>query len=412
MNIAITRRLSLQTAFLLIGVATPAGLHPRPACAVGPEPILLWPDGAPGAVGTEDADRPAIRIYSPNPGAANGAAIVVCPGGGYGSLATDHEGHQVAKWLNTVGVTGVVLKYRLGPRYRHPAPLQDVQRALRHVRAHAADFNVDPQRVGVMGFSAGGHLAATVSTHFDRGRADSDDPLERQSCRPDFSVLCYPVISFTAPFAHRGSARNLLGEAPDEEALKLLSNETQVTAETPPAFLFHTGEDAGVPVQNSLVYYQALLEHGVGAELHVYQHGPHGVGLGIGDPALYTWKDRLADWLRSNGFLAAVERAEVNGTVTVNGEPLRWGTITFLPDGGDAVPIGWGMVSRGKYAVPAHRGAAVGRNHVIIRNWGDVVPQPTIDDVTRLTRDGADGRSEIVFDVKAGRNTLDADLKR
>jgi len=241
--------------------------------AAGPEPVLLWPDGAPGAVGMEDVDCPAVRIYQPEGTGRTGAAILVCPGGGYGVLASDHEGQQVAKWLNTIGVTACVLKYRLGPRYHHPAPLNDAQRGLRYIRAHAADLGVAPDRIGVMGFSAGGHLASTLSTHFDAGHADSADPIERASCRPDFAVLAYPVISLTADFSHRGSARNLLGDNPDPELLKSLSNETQVSDQTPPTFLFHTGEDKGVPVQNSLVYYRALVEHGVPAELHVYQNG-------------------------------------------------------------------------------------------------------------------------------------------
>ena len=186
----------------------------------------------------------------------------------------------MARWLNSIGVSAAVLKYRLGPKYRHPAPLHDAQRAIRYVRSHAAEWKIAPNRIGVMGFSAGGHLASTASTHFDDGSPDAADPIERESCRPDFSVLCYPVISFTAPFAHRGSVRNLLGENPDPQLLHALSNETKVNARTKTrTFLFHTAEDTGVSAQNSLAYYQALLEHKIPAELHVYQNGPHGVGL-------------------------------------------------------------------------------------------------------------------------------------
>lgn len=394
---------------LLIGIAV--GLSgPGVAHAIGPEPVLLWPDGAPGAVGQEDADKPAIRIYRPEEG-RNGAAIVVCPGGGYGILAMDHEGHQVAKWLNTIGVTAVVLKYRLGPRYRHPAPLNDAQRAIRYVRAHAAELEVSADRVGVMGFSAGGHLASTVSTHFDAGRADSDDPIERHSCRPDFAVLAYPVISFAADFSHRGSARNLLGESPDPELLKSLSNETQVTAETPPTFLFHTGEDKGVPVQNSLVYYRALVEHGVPAELHAYQNGPHGVGLAPGDPVLSTWKERLAAWLQGSGFLAASARAEVSGTVTMEGTPLRWGTITLLPTGEVKLPTAFAMVSQGRYAFAAASGPAVGTYAVVIHDLGGVVPEPTLDDARLLTKPGTQAASEILIDVRPGTNTMDFQVR-
>ncbi len=180
------------------------------ARAVGPEPLLLWPDGAPGAKGDEAGDRPEVRIYLPDEKMASGAGVVICPGGGYGVLATDHEGHQVARWFNSQGVAAFVLKYRLGPRYHHPAPLQDAQRAIRYVRGNADKLGVSPDRIGIMGFSAGGHLAATAATHFDKGHADDGDPIQRVSCRPDFVILGYPVISFIEEFGHAGSRRNLL----------------------------------------------------------------------------------------------------------------------------------------------------------------------------------------------------------
>lgn len=399
----------LRLATLCLTILIGSNARESQVHATGPEPVLLWPDGAPGAVGTEDADRPEIRIYAPEL-RHNGACVVICPGGGYGVLATDHEGHQIARWLNTIGVTGVVLKYRLGPRYRHPAPLQDVQRAMRYVRAHANDLQIDPGRVGVMGFSAGGHLASTISTHFDKGNPDSNDPLERESCRPDFAVLAYPVISFTAKFAHLGSARNLLGDNPDPELLKSLSNETQVTAETPPTFLFHTSEDNGVPVKNSLAYFQALIEHGVPAELHVYQMGPHGVGLGVGDPVLYTWKDRLADWLQTNGFLADVQRADVSGNVSVDGAPLRWGTITFLPNGPAQAPVTWARVSNGKYSVP--HGVVVGDNLVVIRDLGAIEPRPTLEDVVVVSPGGIEHPALTVRISSEGENVFDFALTR
>ena len=348
---------AVRVSLLSVAIFNPGDLLADP-----PEPVLLWPDGAPGAVGDEDVDRPSLRIYPADK--PNGAAVVVCPGGGYGGLATDHEGHQVAKWLNTIGVTAAVLKYRLGPRYRHPAPLNDVQRAIRYVRTHAESLQVASSRIGVMGFSAGGHLASTVSTHFDDGNPEATDPIDRSSCRPDFTVLGYPVVSLREPFAHKGSRRNLLGENPDPELVDSLSNETQVTAQTPPAFLFHTSEDKGVPVENSLAYFQALRTHDVPAELHVYQNGPHGVGLGIVDPVLFTWKERLADWLRTNAFLADVVRAEISGEVTLNGEPLRWGTITFVPVDAPHAPVAGDRIGGGKFNVPAIRGAVVGINRV------------------------------------------------
>jgi acetyl esterase/lipase len=377
----------------------------RPVAAVGPESIPLWPQGAPGAQGMEAADQPEIRIYSPPTDKLNGAAIVICPGGGYGILAYDHEGHQVARYLNAIGVTGVVIKYRHAPRYRHPVPLQDVQRALRYLRAHAAELKLDPNRIGVMGFSAGGHLASTAATHFHAGRPESDDPIERQSSRPDFAVLCYAVISMAEPFGHSGSKRNLLGESPSEELVNSVSNEKQVTADTPPTFLFHTGDDAGVPVENALAFYAALRRAKVPAELHVYQVGPHGVGLAPADPAVHGWKDRLADWLRTNGFLAAVERTAVKGRITYGGQPLRWGMIAFESLNPNA-PRAWTMVSNGQFSIAANRGPTLGKNRVRVYHLGAVEPRPTREDYTvhepqpshvELTRDSG----ELVFQIQA-----------
>ncbi len=211
--------------------------------------ILLWPGGAPGAMGDEPVDKPNITVYLPPKDKANGAAVLICPGGGYGGLAVEHEGKQIAHWLNSNGLAGIILRYRLGPRYHHPAPMQDAHRAMRIVRSRATEWNVDPQRVGVIGFSAGGHLASAISTHFDAGDPEASDPIERQSCRPDFAILCYPVITMTEPWMHKGSKRNLLGDAPDPKLAENLSNDRQVTDHTPPTFLFHTSDDGGVPVQ-------------------------------------------------------------------------------------------------------------------------------------------------------------------
>ena len=260
--------------------------------------VELWPEGAPGAVGEGAEDTPTLAIYLPEASAANGTAVVVCPGGGYAHLAMDHEGRQVAEWLNERGSAAFVLKYRLGPRYGHPSPLLDAQRAIRYVRARASELGVDPSRIGVWGFSAGGHLAATVSTQAAPGAPDAADPLERHSSRPDFTILAYPVITMTESFAHAGSRLHLLGEDFDPDLAEQLSNEKQVTADTPPAFLFHTDDDGPVPADNSVAYYLALRAAGVPAELHVYQSGPHGVGLAPDDPALSSWPDRLEDWLR------------------------------------------------------------------------------------------------------------------
>jgi len=270
-----------------------------------PREELLWPKGAPGALGNEARDKPSLTIYRPAREKALGIAILVCPGGGYGGLALGHEGKEIAQWLNEHGVTAFVLKYRLSP-YRHPIPLQDAQRAVRLIRARAQEWGIDPKKLGIWGFSAGGHLASTVATRFDDGNSRSDDPIEKESSRPDFAILCYPVITMKNPYTHAGSRRNLLGDREkDARLIEELSSESQVTARTPPTFLFHTGEDTVVPVENSLLFYSALRKHKVPAELHVYQKGVHGVGLAQKDPVLTTWKERLRDWLVVQKILPA-----------------------------------------------------------------------------------------------------------
>ncbi len=264
-------------------------------------PIPLWPDGAPGALGKEPSDIPTLTPYLPKEN-ATGAAVIVCPGGGYSHLA-DHEGGPVAEWLNTLGVTAFVLKYRLGPRYHHPAPLQDAQRAIRLVRARAAEWKLDPNRVGILGFSAGGHLASTAGTHFDGGKSEASDSIERQSSRPDVMILIYPVITMREK-THAGSKKNLLGDNPSPGQVALMSNEEQVTKDSPPAFLVHTMTDSAVPVENTLLFVNALRKAGIPFELHLYERGPHGFGLGTKDPMLSTWPARCADWLRLHGFVA------------------------------------------------------------------------------------------------------------
>jgi acetyl esterase/lipase len=273
------------------------------ATAAPREPIVLWPGGAPGAVGTEAVDVPTLTPYVPDTVAATGTAIVVCPGGGYANLAMDHEGRQVAEFLNGLGIPAFVLKYRLGPRYHHPAMLQDAQRAIRYVRAHAADFGVRADRVGIMGFSAGGHLASTAATHVDAGDPGAADPLARPGSRPDFLILGYPVITFVEAWTHKGSRDRLLGSEQHPDRLASLSNDLQVTKDTPPTFLFHTDADKGVPPENSVMFYLALRRAGVPAELHIYERGPHGVGLAPKDPVLSTWSARLADWLKVRGLI-------------------------------------------------------------------------------------------------------------
>lgn len=265
----------------------------------------LWPDGAPGALGDEAKDKPQLMVSLPDKAKATGAAIVVCPGGGYGHLAMDHEGRQIAEWLNSFGVAAFICDYRhRGKGYGHPAPLQDVQRAIRTVRARAKEFGVDPERIGVLGFSAGGHLASTAATHFDAGDAESDDPIQQASCRPDFACLCYAVIAFDEPFTHKGSQRNLLGAEASEDLIRKFSNEKQITKETPPTFLWHTSEDTGVPPQNSVVFYEQLKAHGVPAEMHIFEKGRHGLGLAQSTPGARMWPALFEEWLNSRGLLA------------------------------------------------------------------------------------------------------------
>jgi acetyl esterase/lipase len=271
---------------------------------------LLWPKGAPGALGDTDKDKPKLTSYLPAPDKRNGTAVVVCPGGGYQHLATGHEGKEIADWLTEHGVAAFVVEYRLGPRYHHPAPLQDAQRAIRLVRSRAKDLGLNPKRIGIWGFSAGGHLASTAATKFDAGKADSADPVERVGCRPDFAILCYPVISLEKPHAHWGSRENLLGKNPDDKLVQSLCNHKQVTKETPPTFLFHTKDDRAVPVQNSELFYQACKKAGVSIKMVLYDKGPHGVGLARKDPVLSKWPLQLQAWMKEQKLLPAAAAAE------------------------------------------------------------------------------------------------------
>lgn len=264
----------------------------------------LWTNGAPGALGTASNDIPTLTVFQPAAGTATGAAVVICPGGGYGGLA-NHEGADYALFLNQHGVTAFVLRYRLGSQgYRHPRMLQDAQRAIRTVRARASEWGVDAKRVGIMGSSAGGHLASTAVTHFDAGKADDADVIERQSSRPDLGILCYPVISM-GPNTHQGSKNNLLGKEPSADLVELLSNEKQVTKETPPCFLWHTAEDKAVKVENSLEFVAALQRNGVPFDLHVYQKGRHGLGLNDKPPFTnaHPWGRDLIFWLKEQGWV-------------------------------------------------------------------------------------------------------------
>lgn len=274
------------------------------AVAAEPVKIPLWADGAPGTPATKPADEPALFLYRPAEGAANGTAIVVCPGGGYAHLAMDHEGKQIAEWFNSMGVTAFVLQYRHnGSGHQHPVPMMDGQRAMRTVRARAAEWGIDPAKIGVIGFSAGGHLASTLGTHFDAGKPNTADPIKRAGSRPDFMILCYPVISMTARYTHAGSRENLLGKLPGSNLARKMSNELQVTSRTPPTFIWSTDADDVVPVENSVAFYQAMKRAGVPGELHVFQNGPHGLGLARDVPGTAAWPDLCRNWLEVRGLI-------------------------------------------------------------------------------------------------------------
>ena len=253
------------------------------------------------AVRIGKVQTPDISVFLPAKKSRTGEAVVICPGGGYRILAYDWEGEDIAKFWNAKGVTAIVLKYRLPTSDAqvepHKSPLMDAQRAMRMVRYHAGEWGIDPGKIGIMGFSAGGHLASSASVHYDKGNSSAADPVERVSCRPDFSILLYPVISFTDDFQHSGSRRNLVGE--DVELMNFYSSHLKVTADTPPAILIHSSDDKSVPVENSIVYYQALLRQGVQTEMHIYSHGGHGYSLAVGKGHLSGWPERVHEWLRS-----------------------------------------------------------------------------------------------------------------
>ena len=265
--------------------------------------LPLWNGPAPGAQGTDDKDIPTITVYLPRNTPAGMSAVIVCPGGGYTGLAMNHEGRQVANFLNSQGIAAFVLKYRLGPKYHHPVELGDAQRAIRMLRAHSVDWHIATDRIGILGFSAGGHLAMSASTHFDAGKADAADVVDRVSSRPDFSVLGYPVISLVEPWTHQGSKNALLGANADPELAKSLSGEQSVTKETPPTFIFQTNADTTVPAENATYYYLALRKAGVAAEMHIFEKGPHGLGLAMDDPAISEWSKLLTNWLRVHGVI-------------------------------------------------------------------------------------------------------------
>jgi acetyl esterase/lipase len=320
----------------------------------------LWPDGAPQAQGSEVTDKPALTLHFPAEEETTGAAVIVNPGGGYNILASDHEGLQVARWLNSLGVTAFVLRYRLKPAYPPSTALLDALWAVRYVRHHADEYSISPNRIGMLGFSAGGHLASAAGTHFDTGDPGSDDPVERVSSRPDFLVLVYAVIN-------SGLFRQ---NRPD-----YVTTNTLVTANTPPTFFVQTHEDSAVSPNHSILFYQALLREKIPAEMHIFGFGAHGLGLAPGDPDLVQWQPLLARWLRRSGFLADGTRTAVNGTVLLDGKPLFWGWVTLIPED-DHAPIARAYVHRkstGEFTIDQKHGPFPGKHrvevHVVSRDF-------------------------------------------
>jgi acetyl esterase/lipase len=286
-----------------MGLAQAPAAQQASTTAIAPT-MLLWANGAPGALGDADDDKPSLTAYIPasNP---TKTAVVIAPGGSYMHLSMVKEGSDVAAWLNARGVAAFVLKYRLGPKYHNPIELGDAQRAIRTVRADAAQYGVAPDHIGMWGFSAGGHLTASAGTKFDAGDAAAADPIEQQSSRPDFLILSYPVITMEDPYVHKLSRTDLLGDAPTQEDMDAMSPELHVTAQTPPTFLFTTTDDHTVPVLNSVMFYSALVKAGVPAEMHIFQHGAHGSGLAPTNPQLRPWTDLLIKWMRERGYATA-----------------------------------------------------------------------------------------------------------
>lgn len=274
--------------------------------------LRLWNSDAPGALGSQTSglgnDVPTLAVYPPAIKTGSVPALLICPGGGYEHLAP-HEGGPVAQWFSSLGGTGIVLTYRLGPRYHHPVMLEDASRAMRLVRAHASEWGIDSTRIGVCGFSAGGHLASTLATHFDAGDPRAIDPTDRFSSRPDFAILVYPVITMKSPNTHGGSRKNLLGERPSDELIDLLSNDEQVTEQTPPTYLVHASDDRVVPIANSLMFAEALARHHVPFAARFFDHGGHGFGLGTNDPELRTWPASCAQWLAHRGIIGSMKSA-------------------------------------------------------------------------------------------------------
>lgn len=397
----------MKTAILLSSLILATLSHAAPA------KVRLWPEGAPGARGNEDKDQPFVYAWPAAKEKANGAAFVVCPGGGYGGLAADHEGTQVAKWFNGIGVSAFVLHYRLGTSgYHFPSQLIDVQRAIRHVRANAKQYGIDPDRIGIIGFSAGGHLTSMAATMFDEKPAGmTNDAVDQVSARPTVAAPTYPVISMIQDFGHKGSRKNLLGPNDTDEMARHVSTEARVTAHTPPIFIFQTDEDIVVPAENAVSFYLACRKHKVPAELHIYRPGPHGVGLFLGDPVLGTWSGHLRDWLRNQGFLKPMKRTAINGKLSVNGTPVSWGSIVFTPDDPNA-PVACARVMHGSFKLGEQTGPVVGKVKLTVSYSAADVPDLETADGTVTTKEQKPGAGDWTFDVVEGAKDVVLEVSR
>jgi acetyl esterase/lipase len=358
------------------------------------ETVYLWEGAAPGAKGGGPEDRPRLYVFAPEAGKATGAAVIVCPGGGYGGRAMEHEGVQVSRWLNSLGVTAFLLAYRVGGAgYTPDDAFTDAQRAVRLVRHRAKEFGVDPKRIGMIGFSAGGHLISRLGLYHDAGAAQASDPLERESSRPDFLLLCYTPTA-TGPWPENSTVPP-----------------AKVNATTPPTFIFHTTEDMVEP-DGVIEWYRALRAAGVETELHIFGgYGPHGSGLSTGDPATSRWPELAAAWMRRNGFLTGKERASVEGMVTIDGKPMYIGYVTFTPVDSACDPIACGMVSgwveMGKYQIPATHGPVPGKYRVEVRHTA-LAPstEPVLMEEARYTKRSPKGEAMVV-EIKPGGNVID-----
>ena len=354
--------------------------------------VPLWPDGAPAAVGDLDIDRPQITVHLPAEDTATGAGVIVDPGGGYRILASDHEGLQVARWLNRQGIAAFVLRYRVGPRYHSDISLLDGLRAVRLVRSRASGFGIARNHLGMLGFSAGGHLTVAVGTQWDAGDARASDPVERESSRPDFLVPVYAVVNGI-----------LRGRKADEYT----PADVNVNANTPPTFLVHTHEDGIVPASQSTRFYDALLEAGVQAELHIYGYGEHGTGIAPGDPDFRAWPTLLANWLRRCGFLTGRPRQAVSGRVSRAGKAMGMAWITFEPLD-DNAPTARSRASKGedgRFAIPASHGVVAGAHRVTVHHVSEQHPHTntgvyTLDDAVRYDAGVMEiGNAPVVIDV-------------